>query len=115
MEKGVNQYILEAYGETHVIELTKERYNFGGLAITMITKSTEYDEPWDVLTTNFPGLSDPTPNATTAFVDIENYGAFVTENNIGTPTGVETRSGYKKYAEFDFSNLFEQMGWNKNS
>ena len=26
MEKGVNQYILEAYGETHVIELTREEY-----------------------------------------------------------------------------------------
>ncbi len=113
MEKGANQYILKAFGETHVIELTREQYNTGGLAIQMITKSTEYDEPWDILTTNFPGISDPTPNATTAFVDIEKYGAFITEGNIGTPTGNGTRSGFKKYVEFDFSNLFERMGWDK--
>lgn len=113
MEKDVNQYILEAYGETHVIELTREQYNTGGLAIRMITKSTEFDETWDILTTNFPELSDPTPNTTTAFVDIDKYGDFITEGNIGTPTGVEISSGFKKYVEFDFSNLFEQMGWDK--
>lgn len=96
---------LERYGHVHDITFELDRYaSGGGLAIVMNCHDDGWKEPYGVLTVN---LEDHPTYGSRAYVDTNNLGdeilQWITDNNLGQPTGEIGYSGFCVYPEYEFN------------
>ena len=109
-EKSGIEFSFDAFGYTQQVELVRESYADGNLAVTAyLSDPTEesFGQPWSSVTVNF---GSPLQQDATVFLDTNNMGEAMLSkiSQLGAFTGQFMRSGFCSYPAFTFDT--EVMG-----
>lgn len=109
-EKSGIEFSFDAFGYTQQVELVRESYADGNLAVTAyLSDPTDesFGQPWSSVTVNF---GSPLQQDATVFLDTNNMGEAMLSkiSQLGAFTGQFMRSGFCSYPAFTFDT--EVMG-----
>lgn len=109
-EKSGIEFSFDAFGYTQQVELVRESYADGNLAVTAyLSDPTDesFGQPWSSVTVNF---GSPLQQDATVFLDTNNMGEAMLSkiSQLGAFTGQFMRSGFCSYPAFTFDS--EVMG-----
>lgn len=103
-EKSGIEFSFDAFGYTQQVELVRESYADGNLAVTAyLSDPTDesFGQPWSSVTVNF---GSPLQQDATVFLDTNNMGEAMLSkiSQLGAFTGQFMRSGFCSYPAFTF-------------